>query len=688
MKEKGPAFLRGPCARLPKIGLHIHVHAAHAAHAAVAVAAAGVLLLLDQLGDADIGREEQPRHRRGVLQGEAHHLGRIHDAHLDEIAVLLGLGVEPEVALALDDLVEHDARLLTGVLHDRAERLFQRAMHDLDAGVLVVVGALQLVERLAGADQRDAAAGHDAFLDRRAGRVQRVLDARLLLLHLDLGRGAHLDHRHATCELRDALLELLLVVVAGRLLDLLPDVLHPRLDRLRLAGAIDDRGLLLRHLDALRASEVLQRRLLEREAELLGDHRAARENRDVFEHRLAPVAEAGRLHRARLQDAAQVVDDQRREGLAFDLLGDDQQGLSGFRHLLEQRQEIADRRDLLVVQEDVGVLEDRHLLLGVVDEVRREVAAVELHPFDDLELVLQALPVLDCDHAFLADLVHRVRDDLADLLVGVRRDRPDLGNLLGGRGGLRELLQLVDYGVDRLVDPALKIHRVHSGGDELHALPDDRLREHGRSGGAVAGDVGGLGSDLLHHLRAHVVELVLQLDFLRHRHPVLGDRRRAERALEHDVAALRAERRLHGVGEDVDALEQLVAGVLVETYVFGWHCGVLLDSWLALGNQATTPMMSSSRMTRYSVPSIFTVLPEYFPNRMRSPTLTSSASRFPSSFRLPAPTTITSPWSGFSAALSGMTIPPALLRSSSRRLTMTRSCNGRIFMRFFLQFNL
>jgi hypothetical protein len=36
------------------------------------------------------------------------------------------------------------------------------------------------------------------------------------------------------------------------------------------------------------------------------------------------------------------------------------------------------------------------------------------------------------------------------------------------------------------------------------------------------------------------------------------------------------------------------------------------------------------------------------------------------------------------AAVSGMTIPEAVLRSSSRRLTITRSCNGRIFMQFLL----
>jgi hypothetical protein len=55
--------------------------------------------------------------------------------------------------------------------------------------------------------------------------VQRVLDAGLLLLHLDLGGGADLDDGHAAGELGQALLELLAVVVAGGVLDLDADLL-------------------------------------------------------------------------------------------------------------------------------------------------------------------------------------------------------------------------------------------------------------------------------------------------------------------------------------------------------------------------------------------------------------------------------------------------------------------------------
>ena len=76
----------------------------------------------------------------------------------------------------------------------------------------------------------DAAAGNDAFFHRRAGGVQGVVDAVLLLLHLDLGRAADADHRDAACELGETLLELLTVVVRGGLLDLRLDLRHAGLD--------------------------------------------------------------------------------------------------------------------------------------------------------------------------------------------------------------------------------------------------------------------------------------------------------------------------------------------------------------------------------------------------------------------------------------------------------------------------
>ena len=98
---------------------------------------------------------------------------------------------------------------------------------------------------LVASQQRHAAAGDDAFLDRGAGRVERVIDAVLALLHLDLGGAADPDHRNAAGELGQPLLQLLLVVVGGGVLDLRLDLGDAGLDLRLLAGAVDDRGVVL-----------------------------------------------------------------------------------------------------------------------------------------------------------------------------------------------------------------------------------------------------------------------------------------------------------------------------------------------------------------------------------------------------------------------------------------------------------
>src|SRR5689334_3369093 len=547
----------------------LHIHVAHAAHAATGHR--GRLVVLRQLGHHGVGGEDERRDGSGVLQRVARDLGRVQHAHRHHVAVLARLGVVAEVALALDHLGDDHARLVTRVAGDLAQRLLDRAQHDLDARGLVLVVGLDLGDRVLATQQRHATTGNDAFFHGGTGRVQRVFHAGLLLLHLDFGGRADLDHRDTAGELRHALLQLFLVVVGGRFLDLLADLLDAGLDAVFLAGAVDDRGVLLADFHALGAAEGGELRVLELEAQLLGDHGAAGEDRDVLEHGLAAVAEARGLDGRGLEDAAQVVHHQGRERLAVDVFRDDEQRTAGFRDLLQHRQQITDVRDLLVVQQDERVFEDGDLLFRVVDEVGRDVAAVELHALDEVELVLEALAVFHGDHAFLADLVHRVGDRLADLRVRVGGDGADLGDLLGRRARLADLLQLLDRGGDRLVDAALDVHRVHAGGDVLHALGDDRLREHGRGGGAVTGDVGGLGGDFLHQLRAHVLELVLELDLLRDRDTVLGDGGGAERALEHDVAALRAQRHLDRIGQDVHAVDHPRTRGFLEFDVFGCH---------------------------------------------------------------------------------------------------------------------
>src|SRR5262249_17877999 len=162
------------------------------------------------------------------------------------------------------------------------------------------------------------------------------------------------------------------------------------------------------------------------------------------------------------------------------------------------------------------------------------------------------------------------------------------------------------------------------------------------------------GRDLLHHLRAHVLELVLELDLLGNRDAVLGHRRSAPRLLDDDVTAARPERHLHRVGQSIEAVRDLRARLGIEKDFLGSHFDYLLTFYFS-----RTARASSSRRMMCSTPSSLTSEPEYLPMRILSPALTSSARTEPSSRSLPFPTAITSASSGFSLAVSGMNSPPA-----------------------------
>ena len=64
--------------------------------------------------------------------------------------------------------------------------------------------------------------------------------------------------------------------------------------------------------------------------------------------------------------------------------------------------------------------------------------------------------------------------------------------------------------------------------------------EQGGGCGAIARGIGGLRSDFAHHLGAHILELVLEFDLLRHCDAVLGDARGPKGLVEHDVTTLRS----------------------------------------------------------------------------------------------------------------------------------------------------
>ena len=157
-----------------------------------------------------------------------------------------------------------------------------------------------------------------------------------------------------------------------------------------LPAPLDDRGVFLVDHHLAGAAEHVDGDAFELHAEFIGDQLAAGQDRDVFHHRLAAIAEAGRLDGGDLQPAAQAVDDQRRQRFAFDVLGDDQERPARLHHGFQHRQHRLQAGQLLLVQQHVDVLELGGHLLGVGDEVGRQIAAVEFHALDDVDFGYRA----------------------------------------------------------------------------------------------------------------------------------------------------------------------------------------------------------------------------------------------------------------------------------------------------------
>jgi hypothetical protein len=158
-----------------------------------------------------------------------------------------------------------------------------------------------------------------------------------------------------------------------------------------------------------------------------------------------------------------------------------------------------------------------------------------LHPIHGLQLGGHGLGFLDRDDAVLADLFHGLGNDVADGGVAVGGNSAHLRDHVAG-DGLGELLDFLDGHFNGLIDAALNSHGVRAGRDRFDALAVNRLGQNGGRGGAVAGHVGGLRRHFAHHLGAHVLKRILQVDLFGHRHAVFGDGGPAEFLFEHDVA--------------------------------------------------------------------------------------------------------------------------------------------------------
>ena len=465
----------------------------------------------------------------------------------------------------------------------------------MDTCGLVIILTLEILQCLGGTDVGDTSTRKVTFLYSGTGGVESILNPVLLLLHLHLGVGTDIEHGHTASQFSQALLQLLLVVRALRVGNLVLELSHTLLDVLLRTSTIDDGGVVLGDRHLLGRTQFLERGLVERQTLVLADHHTTSQHGDILQHGLAAVAEARSLDGADLQASTQTVDNQRGESLRIDILGDHQQRTATLGSRLQDGQEVLDVADLLVVDEDVRILHHTLHLVRIGHEVARQVAAVKLHTLYHTDVGVARLALLDGDHTVLAHLAHGVGQQLTDLRVVVGTHRSDLLDLVVVvTYHLGVVLDVVHHRVDGLVDTTFQVHRVGTSSDVLQTLVDDGLGENRSRGRTITCVVARLAGHALGKLCACVLQAVLQLYLLGHAHTVLGDLRCAKLSANHHVATLRAECHLDGVGQLVHTALEQIACFCIEFNIFchdRFFCFYLINTILQLVASLTTSLL-------------------------------------------------------------------------------------------------
>ncbi|MPM47325.1 hypothetical protein SDC9_94034 [bioreactor metagenome] len=496
-----------------------------------------------------------------------------------------------------------------------------------------------------------------------------------LLFEFGLGCSADTDDGNTTGELGQTFLEFLTVIITGGLVDLNADLLDAGFDLSVVAFATDDGGVVFIGSDLLSMAEVSQHNRFQFAAGLFRDNLGAGEDGNILQHSLAAITKTRGFDGEDVEHTTQFVQDQGGQCFAVDIFSDDDQvSFAGLDKFLEHRHDILGSRDLLVVDQNVRIRNDRFHLVGIGDEVRRNVTAVELHTFHVFLLEFQTFGFFNGDDAVFANLVHDLSDQLTDggVLGGGSGNIGDIFASGDGNGlfldGFRNLL-------GSTFNTVLDEHGVAASGKGLQTFIDNGVSQKCRGGGTIASDVVGLGGSLFDQLGAHVFKRVFQFDFFGNGHAIVSDGGGTKFAVDGHVAAFGAKGGDDSVCNDINTVLELSASIFAKDELFSRHRINLLLRMMT-NYLVTIASRSLSRRMRSFLPSTLISVPPYLANKTVSLTATSMAMRLPFSSRSPGPMERTTPFWGFSLAVSGKTMPPAVTSFSSIGSTTTRLPNG------------
>mmetsp|Transcript_5791 Transcript_5791/g.9138 ORF Transcript_5791/g.9138 Transcript_5791/m.9138 type:complete len:201 (-) Transcript_5791:562-1164(-) len=183
----------------------------------------------------------------------------------------------------------------------------------------------------------------------------------------------------------------------------------------RFTSTAQDDSVVFVNFGLLASSQMLWRHVFQLHSSVFRNDRSSSQERQILHSRLTVVAKSRSLDSTNLDACTKFVNNQGCQGFAFYVFRDDQQRCLALDDGLQNWKQLLHAAHLLLDQQDVRVIQDALLGLGIGDKVRTNVPTFKLHTFDNFQFVLQGLAVLNGDDTLLADPLHGIRDEVTNL---------------------------------------------------------------------------------------------------------------------------------------------------------------------------------------------------------------------------------------------------------------------------------
>ena len=337
------------------------------------------------------------------------------------------------------------------------------------------------------------------------------------------------------------------------------------LDVLFVTGTVYDGRVILGNSYLVGSTQHFDSSLFQLQTFFLADDNTTGQHCNILQHFLATVTEARSLHCTNLQLRTQTVYNQSCQRFAIHIFCNNQQRTTGLYCRFEDRQEIFQVGNLLIINQDVRFFHFALHLLRIGNEVSREVTTVELHTFNHTDSSISTLCLFDSDNTVFGNFAHSVCNQLADNGVVVGRNGSNLLNLvIVVTHCFRLAFDRINHFGNSLVDTAFDIHRASTGSHVLQTFGYDSLSQNSSSCSTITCIITGLGSNFLYQLCAGILICVCQLNFFRYRYTIFRDVGSTEFLFDDNVTTFRAEGYFHCICQCVDTFLQLVAGIDIE----------------------------------------------------------------------------------------------------------------------------